>query len=287
MSRSQELEKRNPIGISTNVFKEDFLAGKVALVTGGATGISFSITKTLMKHGCNTAIMSRKMDKLKTSAAELEQSTGKKCFPVSADVRDPKQVEAAIDQVLQHFGRIDILINGAAGNFLCAAEALSYNAFRTVIEIDTIGTYNVTKAVFTKFMKDNGGNIINLSATLQYNGTPLQVHAGSAKAAIDAMTKHLAVEWGPLGIRVNTIAIGPIDNTEGMSRLAPKGYKEMMIRGVALQRWGDVSEIANATLFLVSDAASFVHGSIFVVDGGSWLSGAAGPIYPDLLPSKL
>jgi len=255
-----------------SVFKDDILAGQVAFVTGGGSGICKGIAAALMQHGCNAVITSRKADKLNAAAAELEAETGKSCLAVVADVRDPVSVEAAFDRALERFGRVDHVINGAAGNFLAPAAALSYNAFKTVIEIDAIGTFNVCKAAFSKWFSAHGGTIQNISATLHYTGQPLQVHPGSAKAAVDAMTRHLAVEWGPMGIRVNAIAPGPIDETEGMKRLLDPALREKLIDSIPLKRLGKISDIANASVFLASPAASFVNGSIFVVDGGSWMT---------------
>jgi len=254
-------------------FKPDLLAGKVAFVTGGGSGIGRAIVQRFLEHGADAVIASRNLERLTLAAAELEAATGRRCIAVQADVREPEQVEAAIAKGLDTFGRLDIVVNNAAGNFLAPAAALSYKGFATVHAIDTLGTFNVTKAAFTRWLKDHGGCIINISATLHYTGTPFQVHAGSAKAAIDAMTKHLAVEWGPAGIRVNGIAPGPIDDTEGMRRLAPGGLKEKLARQIPLGRFGRADEIAQMALFLASDAASYVTGAIFVVDGGAWLTG--------------
>jgi peroxisomal 2,4-dienoyl-CoA reductase len=254
------------------VFRPDFLDGRVALVTGGGTGICRGITEALLRHGCRAVITSRKADVLARAAAEMTETTGRTCLGVPADVRRPDEVEAAFDRTLEAFGRVDIVINGAAGNFLAPAATLSYNAFRTVMEIDALGTFNVSKAAFTKYLGAHGGNIVNISATLHYKGTPLQTHPGSAKAAVDAMTRHLAVEWGAAGIRVNAIAPGPIDETEGMKRLAPGDVKQKVERQIPLGRFGRIDEIADATLFLVSDAATYITGTVLVVDGGAWMT---------------
>jgi len=256
-------------------FKDDLLAGKVALVTGGGSGICRGITEALMAHGAKAAITSRKLDRLEASAQELTQTTGQPCLAVAADVRKPEQVEAAIDACLQKYGRLDILVNGAAGNFLAPAAMLSYNAFRTVVEIDAVGTYNVCKAAFDKHLGQHGGNIINISATLHYAATPMQVHASAAKAAIDSMTKTLAVEWGSLGIRINGIAPGPIDGTEGMARLGAGGIRERMEKRIPIGRFGRIDEIAQVAVFLASDASSLIHGTTLVVDGGAWLTQSA------------
>uniref|UniRef100_A0A8C3QCJ2 Peroxisomal 2,4-dienoyl-CoA reductase [(3E)-enoyl-CoA-producing] n=1 Tax=Geospiza parvula TaxID=87175 RepID=A0A8C3QCJ2_GEOPR len=180
---------------------------------------------------------------------------------------------AAVDEALQEFQRIDILINGAAGNFLCPASALSFNAFKTVIDIDTMGTFNTSKVLFEKYFRDHGGVIINITATLSYRGQALQVHAGAAKAAIDAMTRHLAVEWGPNNIRVNSLAPGPISGTEGFRRLGGKfAEKSNQFSVIPLQRAGNKTEIAHSALYLASPLSSYVTGTTLVVDGGSWLT---------------
>lgn len=255
-------------------FRPDLLAGKVAFVTGGGSGIGRSIVQRFLEHGADVVIASRNLERLTTAAAELEAAVpGRRCIPVQADVREPDLVEAAINVAIEQLGRLDIVVNNAAGNFLAPAAALSYKGFATVHAIDTLGTFNVTKAAFTRWLKQHGGSIINISATLHYTGVPFQVHAGSAKAAVDAMTKHLAVEWGPAGIRVNGIAPGPIDDTEGMKRLAPPGMKEKLTKQIPLGRFGRADEIAQMALFLASDAASYVTGAVMVVDGGAWLTG--------------
>ncbi|MEM9067990.1 MAG: SDR family oxidoreductase [Myxococcota bacterium] len=257
------------------VFQEDVLAGKVAFVTGGGSGICRGITETLMAHGANAVITSRKQDRLDAASTEMAESTGRECLGVACDVREPATVEAALDRALERFGKIDIVVNGAAGNFLAPAATLSYNAFKTVMEIDTIGTYNVSKAAFTKYLKENGGTIINITATLHYGATPLQIHASAAKAGVDSITRSLAYEWGPMGIRVNGIAPGPIGDTEGFSRLAPPEITKKMLKSIPLGRIGTIQEIADVALFLCTDAASLVHGATLVVDGGQSLGGSA------------
>jgi peroxisomal 2,4-dienoyl-CoA reductase len=256
-----------------SVFREDILKGKVAFVTGGGSGICKAIARGYMAHGAKVAIMGRKGDRLRAAAEELKEATGGQCIATPGDVRDPSSVEAVLDETLAELGRIDIVVNGAAGNFLCPASQLSYNGFRTVMEIDALGTWNVSRAAFERSLRDYGGSIVNISATLHYAATPLQTHASAAKAAVDSLTKSLALEWGPMGIRVNAIAPGPIDDTEGMTRLAPPDMKAALEKAVPLRRFGSVDDIANMAVFLASDAASYVHGAILVVDGGAWLPG--------------
>lgn len=258
-----------------SVFRDDILDGKVAFVTGGGSGICKGIARAYMAHGAKVAIMGRKADRLEAAANELTEATGRECLATPGDVRDAARVEAALDATLARFGKIDLVVNGAAGNFLCPASQLSYNGFRTVMEIDAVGTWNVSRAAFERGLRDYGGSILNISATLHYAATPLQTHASAAKAAVDSLTKSLALEWGPMGIRVNAIAPGPIDDTEGMTRLAPPDVKAALEQAVPLKRFGTVEDVANAAVFLASAAASYVNGAIFVVDGGAWLPGMA------------
>jgi peroxisomal 2,4-dienoyl-CoA reductase len=257
---------------SPSSFRTDLLAGKVAFVTGGGSGICKGIAKGFMMHGADTVIVSRKLERLEESAKALSEQTGRSCLAVAADVREPDQVEKALDRALERFGRLDVVVNGAAGNFLAPAAQLSYNGFRTVIAIDTLGTFNVCRAAFDKALRDGGGSIINISATLHHGATPLQSHAAAAKAAVDSLTRSLALEWGSLGIRVNGIAPGPIADTEGMRRLAPaEEITKKLEQGIPLRRFGRIDEIAQVAVFLASEASSLVHGTTLVVDGGASL----------------
>jgi len=255
-----------------SAFRSDLYEGKVAFVTGGGSGICYGITRALMEHGASAVILGRKADRLAAAAAELEKTTGKSALAVPCDVRDPKAIDDALKATLERFGKIDVVVNGAAGNFLAPAAALSPNGFKTVLDIDACGTFNVSRAAFDAWLRDHGGVILNISATLHYAATPLQIHASAAKAAIDSMTKTLAVEWGGLGVRVVGIAPGPIDDTEGMSRLAPGDVKQKLIDAIPIKRFGRIDEIASLAVYLCSDAASLVHGETVVADGGAWFS---------------
>ncbi|XP_065539806.1 peroxisomal 2,4-dienoyl-CoA reductase [(3E)-enoyl-CoA-producing] isoform X1 [Lathamus discolor] len=258
-----------------HLFSPDILAGQVAFITGGGSGIGFRIAEIFMRHGCRTVIASRSLQRVVEASKKLVAATGQQCLPLSIDVRQPQTIVAAVDEALKEFKRIDILVNGAAGNFLCPASALSFNAFKTVIDIDTIGTFNTSKVLFEKYFRDHGGVIVNITATLSYRGQALQVHAGTAKAAIDAMTRHLAVEWGPNNVRVNSLAPGPITGTEGYRRLGGKFAEEAShFDMIPLQRAGNKTEIAHSTLYLASPLSSYVTGTTLVVDGGSWLTSA-------------
>lgn len=260
--------------MSTSAFRPDLLAGKVAFVTGGGSGICKGITEALMAHGASAAILGRKADRLAAAAKELEERTGLPCLAIPCDVRDPAQVQAAVAAAIERFGRLDVVVNGAAGNFLAPAAALSPNGFKTVLDIDANGTFNVCRAAFDGWLRDHGGVILNVSATLHLAATPLQVHASAAKAAIDSMTRTLAAEWAPLGIRVVGVAPGPIDETEGMARLAPGEMRRKLEQNIPIGRFGRIDEIASVALFLCSDAASLVHGETVVADGGAWFASA-------------
>jgi 2,4-dienoyl-CoA reductase [(3E)-enoyl-CoA-producing], peroxisomal len=255
-----------------SVFTKDCLKGRVAFITGGGSGICKGIARAFLEHGGKVFITSRSEERLSAAAAELRDQTGGEVDFSACDVREGEQVERAMGTCLETLGGLDIVVNGAAGNFLSPAAGLSYNGFKTVMAIDTLGTYNVSKAAFMAGLRETGGVILNISATLHYTGVPLQVHAGCAKAANDAMTRHLAVEWGPAGIRVNGIAPGPVAGTEGVRRLVGAGFKEKIEAEVPLGRFAQISEICDAALFLASDAARFITGEVLVVDGGAWMT---------------
>ncbi|XP_030067619.1 peroxisomal 2,4-dienoyl-CoA reductase [(3E)-enoyl-CoA-producing] [Microcaecilia unicolor] len=259
----------------TYLFSPDILKDNVAFITGGGSGIGFRIAEILMRHGCHTIIASRNLQRVSEAAKKLTAATGQRCLPLSLDVRQPQTIIAAVDEALRQFKKINILINNAAGNFLCPASGLSFNAFKTVIDIDTLGTFNTSKVLFEKYFQGHGGVIVNITATLSYRGQALQVHAGTAKAAIDAMTKHLAVEWGPSKVRVNSLAPGPISGTEGFRRLGGlRADADAHISMIPLQRAGNKTEIAHGVLYLASPLASYVTGTSLVVDGGNWLTSA-------------
>jgi 2,4-dienoyl-CoA reductase [(3E)-enoyl-CoA-producing], peroxisomal len=259
--------------MTRSVFAKDILQGKVAFVTGGGTGITGGVARAMAEHGAKVAIASRKQENLEAMKKTIEDLGGE-CFAVAADVRDYGAVENAIAQTAEHFGKIDIVVNGAAGNFLCAAEQLSANGFGTVVDIDTKGTFNVCRAAFDE-LKKSQGQILNISATLHYLATPMQIHVSAAKAGVDAITRNLSAEWGRHGIRVNGIAPGPIEDTEGMKRLLPEALKDKITKKIPLGRFGRIKDVENAALFLTSDAAGYINGVTLVVDGGQWLLGTS------------
>ncbi len=251
-----------------SVFKADLLAGKVALITGGGSGINLGIARALVQHGAKVSLVSRTQEKLDKAAEELSPGQiNAKGF--AADVRDVEALGNAVQQTVDAFGGIDILVNGAAGNFLSPAAALSPNAFKSVMDIDTLGTFNASKLCFEHLVKSGSGVILNVSATQAFMPTPMQVHPGAAKAAIDKMTQDLALEWGPLGIRVVSIAPGGVEGTEGMKRLLPAGMRDKMLAAMPMKRFTTVDEIGQVALFLVSEAACYISGTTVVVDGAS------------------
>ena len=255
------------------IFADDILQGKVAFVTGGGTGITGGVARAMAEYGARLAIVSRNEENLIPMKQYIEENGGE-CLVVVADVRNYEAVENAIAKTAEHYGKIDIVVNGAAGNFLCSAEQLSANGFGTVVDIDTKGTFNVCRAAFEE-LKSSAGQILNISATLHYLATPMQIHVSAAKAGVDAITRNLSVEWGRHGIRVNGIAPGPIEDTEGMKRLLIPELKDKLVHKIPLKRFGSIADIENAALFLTSDAASYINGVTLVVDGGSWLLGTS------------
>lgn len=258
--------------MTSTIFVDGLLNDHVAFVTGGGTGITGGVARALAEAGASVALVSRNLEHLEPAAAAINENGGK-AFAVAADVHNPEEVEQAIAATIAHFGKIDIVVNGAAGNFLVPAEQLSPNGFGTVVDIDLKGTFNVCRAAFAQ-LKEHRGQILNISATLHYLGTPLQLHVSAAKAGVDALTRNLAVEWGRYGIRVNGIAPGPIEDTEGMKRLVPEPVKDKLRKNIPLGRFGRIKDIESAAVFLCSDAASFINGAMLVVDGGQWLSAA-------------
>jgi 2,4-dienoyl-CoA reductase [(3E)-enoyl-CoA-producing], peroxisomal len=251
-----------------DIFKDDILRGHVAIVTGGGTGICKGIAAAYARLGCEVVITSRKQEVLDAAAAELRAATGRDVVGLAADVRDPEQIAEVVARTTARFGKLDTLVNGAAGNFLAPAAALSPNGFRTVIEIDLLGTFHASKAAFEALRRAGDAVILNISATLHHHGTPLQIHASAAKAGVDAITRNLAVEWGSSGIRVVGIAPGPIDETEGMRRLAPGEVGARARRSIPLGRFGAIDEIAAAAVWLRSPAGAYVTGETVVIDGG-------------------
>jgi NAD(P)-dependent dehydrogenase (short-subunit alcohol dehydrogenase family) len=256
-----------------SVFSPDLLRGQAALVTGGGSGIGAGIAKMLARQGAKVALLGRRQDKLAHVAGEIRAGGGD-ALPVSADVRDYPAVEGAVEAAAREFGRLDLLVNSAAGNFLAPAATLSANGFKAVIDIDLCGTFNASRAAFAHLAKTRG-SIVSITATQANVPTPLQCHAGAAKAGIEKLTRDLAMEWARAGVRVNAVAPGPVEGTEGVSRLAPPDPDDMLRKRVPLGRFATIDEITEAVLFLVSPAGAYVTGATLLIDGGSSLMGGA------------
>ena len=257
-------------------FRPDLFAGRVALLTGGGTGITRGIAEALAAHGADTVLLSRKAEHVQGAAKEIAHQFKRRCLGIEADVRHPDAMDAAAAHAVKELGRLDMLVNGAAGNFPCPSADLTPNGFAAVLDIDAKGTWHACRAAYHAWMKDHGGVILNLSATLHYGGTPGQLHVAAAKAAVDALTRTLAVEWGPLGIRSNAIAPGPIGDTEGARRLFPGAMAERLSSIVPIRRLGTIEDIAMLALFVLSDAGSNLNGAIIPSDGGLCLAGNMG-----------
>lgn len=253
-------------------FKGDTLRGKVAFITGGGSGIGYEIARQLGLHGAKIAVMGRRQNVISEAADKLK-SEKIDAFGVQGDVRQLSDCEKAVQSVVSKWGRLDILINAAAGNFLAPAEILSPKGFKTVFDIDTLGTFTMSKAAFSALKDCGSGCIINISMTLHYGATWYQTHASAAKAAIDSMTRSLALEWGSHGIRVSGIAPGWIADTTGFDKLGgfQKDKESEMLEGIPLQRFGTKWDIAMACIYLASSAGSYVSGNPIVVDGAQWL----------------
>jgi 2,4-dienoyl-CoA reductase [(3E)-enoyl-CoA-producing], peroxisomal len=267
--------------VEPSCFAPDVLAGRVALVTGGATGIGKEICRVLGAHGAAVVMASRRQDVLEAAVAELSGEGLDVSFGV-CDVRDADAVRGVVDRVVTGRGALDIVVNNAAGNFPAPMSSISANGFKAIVDIDLLGTYNVTRAGFDAWLREHGGSIVNISAPFGQRGVVYQAHVAAAKSGVDSLTRSCAVEWGPYGIRVNAIAPGSMQGTEGLKRFSEA------VPGAApakpsnpLGRHGHGSDIGYLTLFLCSPLARFISGQVIAVDGAGsadMLRLQAGPI---------
>ncbi|OXA85012.1 SDR family oxidoreductase [Flavobacterium hercynium] len=273
------------------MLRDDALKGKVIVVTGGGSGLGKAMTKYFLELGANVAITSRDLEKLKSTATELETETGGKCLPLQCDVRHYEEVENMLQGVLKEFGKVDVLLNNAAGNFISPTERLSANAFDTVIDIVLKGTKNCTLAFGKHWIdtKQTSSTILNIVTTYAWTGSAYVVPSATAKAGVLAMTRSLAVEWAKYGIRSNAIAPGPFPTKGAWDRLLPGDLAEKfdMAKKVPLKRVGDHQELANLAAYLVSDFSAYVNGDVITIDGGEWLKGAGQFNLLEAIPEEL
>jgi NAD(P)-dependent dehydrogenase (short-subunit alcohol dehydrogenase family) len=253
-------------------FSFDF-SGKNVFVFGGTSGINLGIAEAFANAGGRIGVASRSQDKVNAAVARLSRPD-RPAEGFSLDVRQPQAVADALASFGQRHGTLDVLVSGAAGNFPAAAATLSPNGFKSVVDIDLLGTFNVMRAAWSHLTKP-GASVISISAPQAVVAMAMQVHVCAAKAGVDMITKTLAIEWGHEGVRINSVIPGPIDGTEGMARLAPdEAARQGVIRSVPMRRMGTPQDIADACLFLASDAARYVNGAVLPVDGGWAVAGA-------------
>ena len=257
-----------------SIFKEQAFAGKVAFIAGASSGINLGIAQRFASLGAKVGLISRSRERICAAAQTILQSAGE-AVGIEADVRDYAAVDHALATVRELYGEIDFVISGAAGNFLAPALGLSSNAFRTIIEIDLIGTFNVLRAAYA-YLRKPGASIISITAPQAERPVVFQAHAGAAKAGINNLTRTLAMEWGPAGVRVNAISPGPIGDTEGIRRLVSSTELAKELKAsIALRAYGSKQDVADTAVFLCSDNARYITGTIVDCDGGMILGDAS------------
>lgn len=279
------------MNFSAKMLRDNALENKVIVVTGGGSGLGKAMTKYFMELGAKVAITSRDLEKLQTTAKELETETGGKCLAIQCDVRHYDQVEAMLAEVLKTYGKVDVLLNNAAGNFISPTERLSANAWDTIIDIVLKGSKNCTLAFGKHWIeaKQQNTNVLNIVTTYAWTGSAYVVPSATAKAGVLAMTRSLAVEWAKYGIRMNAIAPGPFPTKGAWDRLLPGDLKEKfdLAKKVPLKRVGDHQELANLAAYLVSDFSAYINGEVVTIDGGEWLQGAGQFNLLEQVPTEL
>jgi NAD(P)-dependent dehydrogenase (short-subunit alcohol dehydrogenase family) len=265
------------------IFRDWLLEGKVAFITGGGSGINLRIAERFAEQGARVALMGRKQEKLDRAVEGIRAAAGSaEALGLAGDVRFWEDCAKALREAHEKHGPIDILVCGAAGNFPATVLGMSANGFKAVVDIDLLGTFNTCRAAFEHLHRP-GASVIAISATHAFVPIPGQAHVCAAKAGVDILCKTMAIEWAPAGVRVNVIAPGPVEDTEGMRRLAPTDEaRRQALETVPLGRFATKDDIANLALFLCTDAASYITGAVCVCDGGQSLAGAR-----DFIASRL
>ena len=258
------------------MFEIDLLKGKTIIITGGGTGLGKSMAVRFAELGANLVLTSRRQDVLDETSAEIKQATGAKILTVAADIRSPEQVADMVAQSVSRFKKIDGLLNNAAGNFISPTEKLSENAFKTIVDIVLLGSFNCTLNAGREMIKSGGGNILSIVTTYAWTGSGYVVPSASAKAGVLAMTRSLAVEWAKYNIRSNAIAPGSFPTKGAWSRLVPPGLnvEKKMKERVPMNRFGEHEELANLAAYLMADGSAYINGDVITIDGGEWLKGA-------------
>jgi len=264
-----------------SVFRDNLLRGKVAFITGGSSGICLRIAERFARQGAKVALLARSQGKLDRATAGIREAGGE-AIGFSADVRDYAALSSALQKTHEQYGEVDILLCGAAGNFPAPALGMSANGFKAVIDIDLLDTFNTCRAAYEHLRKP-GASVIAISATHAFRPIQLQAHVCAGKAGVDILIKTLAVEWGSAGVRLNVVTPGPVDDTEGMRRLAPtEDVRTSLTQSIPLRRFAAKDEIADLALFLCSGAAEYITGAVFVCDGGQSLTGSSFAAVMDL-----
>jgi NAD(P)-dependent dehydrogenase (short-subunit alcohol dehydrogenase family) len=254
------------------ILPRDLFAGKTVFVTGGGSGINLGIARTFAELGANIGMCGRSQERLNAAASGLRE-LGARVLATSADVRMPDQLQSAMDASRDALGDIDVLVCGAAGNFLVKGENLSFNGFKTIVDIDLVGSFNASRIAFEQ-LKRTRGSILFVSAPMAMMPHAYQAHVGPAKAGVEMLMKNLALEWGPYGIRSNSVIPGFVGDTEGMRRISSADDSGNFVANIPLRRMGVTQEIGKAAAFLASPLAAYITGTSLWVDGGQALSGS-------------
>ena len=271
------------------MFEKNLLNGQTIVITGGGTGLGKSMSRRFGELGANIVISGRRKEKLEETADEFSK-LGINVLTCPGDVRKLEDVELMTSQAIDKFGKIDGLLNNAAGNFISPTEMLSPNAFKVVIDIVLMGTWNCTSTIGKEMIKNKKGNVLSIVTTYAWTGSPYVVPSAAAKAGVLAMTRSLAVEWGKYNIRFNAIAPGPFPTKGAWSRLMPPGFEDFedgMKNKIPMKRFGERHELENLASYLMSDGSAYINGEVVTIDGGEWLAGAAEFSEMDKIPASL